>query len=157
MIKEIKKYEVDGKIFDTKLLAIEYINSQKNTEFLVISKFPDLTEGRHSFSKKEIFKIVVKNEDRLKTGQNSKTIEKLVENLLSQRYFKYEGIMGVIQLMENYMVEIKTHDEIKHMKKAFEGVNYIKISENPNEICLNDLPYDFREALRYLENIIFGE
>lgn len=110
---------------------------------------PDLTEGRYNFSKLEVFPIEIEPEDRLSIGQDPETLVKIVELVLLNKMMKYSGVMGTIQLMNNFIVKAIKYKEFEE-KYAYNN-NIIKRDE---VIALNKIPYELDKAIIYLTNII---
>lgn len=91
-IKEIKKYQIGEKVFDTKEQAEAHLQDLNNTEILIVYTGPDLTEGRYSYSKQKIFTVLKENKNDLMTEQTMNTLKKLAELALLKRMPKYNGM-----------------------------------------------------------------
>lgn len=153
-IKEIKKYQIGEKVFDTKEQAEAHLQDLNNTEILIVYTGPDLTEGRYSYSKQEIFTVLKENKNDLMTGQTMNTLKKLAELALLKRMPKYDGIAGTIQLMDNFRVNVGTREELKDLVLYASEDKNVVVVEHKKMIKLSKIPYTINEAIKYVADYV---
>lgn len=150
-VKLIKGYSVGDKIFNTKSEAMKYLKLIKHSRLLVISTNPDTMEGRYKFGHKIVYDVAVKDVKNIDNVIGFNTLFKIVENVIARTYNKYTGIMGSLELVDNYKIEILDVDnliEVQQSIKIHTGAN-LEVSENV--IYLDEIPNDLNMAMKYIK------
>lgn len=151
-IKTVNGYAIGDKIFSTKKEAMGHLRLLSHSRLLVISKHPDTMEGRYKFGNKVVYDVVVKDIKNIDNVIGFGTLLKIVENVVAKVYNKYTGMMGSLELVDNYKIEILEVDKLIEVQQSIKIHTNTTFEISENVIYLDEIPNDLSRAMDYIKD-----